>query len=111
MTAPQIRASQVITTFGPGAMVDFPDDSIVVAGLEHWHYDAGRIPTVEEPRLVSKLRTILGVPHLALRQPPPANEQPQGIKPDVTGWRFPAQCRPRPAGGARGTYTAKAAPP
>lgn len=89
MSAPQIRSSQVITTFGPGAMVDFPDDSVVVAGLEHWHYDVGRIPTIEEPRLVAKLRRILGVPNLTLRHPPPANEQHQGFNPDITGWRFP----------------------
>ena len=32
----QIRQSQIITTFGPGAMVDLPDHSVIVGGLELW---------------------------------------------------------------------------
>jgi hypothetical protein len=89
MTTPQVRAGQVITTFGPGSMVDFPDVSVVIAGLENWRYDAGRIPMVDESRLVAKLRRILNVPQLMLREPPPANEQTAGFHPDITGWRFP----------------------
>jgi len=30
----QIRQSQLITTFGPGAMLDLPNYSVLVAGLE-----------------------------------------------------------------------------
>ena len=52
----ELRRSQIVTTFGPGAMLDLPKESVIVAGLEHWHYDAGRIPTVEEPRLIEKLQ-------------------------------------------------------
>ena len=32
----QIRQSQVVTTFGPGAMLDLPNHSVLVAGLDHW---------------------------------------------------------------------------
>jgi hypothetical protein len=32
----QLRQSQMVTTFGPGAMVDLVDRAIVVGGLEHW---------------------------------------------------------------------------
>jgi len=32
----QIRQSQIITTFGPGAMLDLPKHSVLVAGLDHW---------------------------------------------------------------------------
>src|SRR5438270_212125 len=32
----QIRQSQIITTFGPGAMVDLPRYAVVIGGLEHW---------------------------------------------------------------------------
>ena len=32
----QIRQSQIITTFGPGSMVDLPKHSVLVAGLDHW---------------------------------------------------------------------------
>jgi hypothetical protein len=89
MNKGRIRSSQVITTFGPGAMVDLPDASVIIAGLDNWHYETGNIPTIEEPRLVAKLRRILGVADLTLRLPPAANEREQGFHPDVVGWRFP----------------------
>ena len=67
MSKNQLRSSQVVTTFGPGAMVDLPDASVIIAGLDNWRYEAARIPIVEEPRLVGKLRTLLGVEALTLR--------------------------------------------
>jgi pyruvate/2-oxoglutarate dehydrogenase complex dihydrolipoamide dehydrogenase (E3) component len=30
--AGQIRQSQIVTTFGPGAMVDLPDHAVIVGG-------------------------------------------------------------------------------
>ena len=30
----QMRQSQVVTTFGPGSLVDLPDYSVIVAGLD-----------------------------------------------------------------------------
>lgn len=89
MSDGQIRLSQIVTTFGPGAMVDMPDASVIIAGLDHWHYETGKIPEVREPRLVEKLKHILGVTDLTLRLPPPASENVHGFRPDVTGWRFP----------------------
>ena len=32
----QLRQSQVITTFGPGAMLDLPNYSVLVGGLDYW---------------------------------------------------------------------------
>jgi hypothetical protein len=32
----QLRQSQVITTFGPGAMLDLPNHSVLVGGLDYW---------------------------------------------------------------------------
>src|SRR5207248_1872435 len=89
MNKDQIRASQLVTTFGPGAMVDFPDASIIVAGLDHWNYDPNHIPTISELRLTAKIGRVLGRNTLMLRQPPPANDVPQGPHPDIVGWRFP----------------------
>jgi hypothetical protein len=89
MSTSQLRSSQVVTTFGPGAMVDLPDASVIIAGLDHWRYDNGRIPFIEEPRLVAKLSEILEVTTLTLRAPPPAVDQPGGFRPDVVAWRFP----------------------
>jgi hypothetical protein len=92
----QLRASQIITTFGPGAMVDFPDASVLVAGLDHWSYDPNNLQRIEEPRLAAKLAILLADPETGvrppppdLRAPPPASDQPQGRFPRVTAWRFP----------------------
>ena len=90
MTTPQLRSSQVITTFGPGAMVDLPEASVLVAGLNHWQYDNTQpIPTIQERRLVEKLKPIVGIPNLTLRAPPPAVDRDYGFCPNITAWRFP----------------------
>ena len=49
----QLRHSQVVTTFGPGSLVDLPNQSVIVGGLDHW---AGVNEEVHEPRLVEKLK-------------------------------------------------------
>ena len=46
------RQSQVVTTYGPGAMVDLLDHAVLIGGLEFWHYDKKKgIPVLAEPRL------------------------------------------------------------
>jgi len=47
----KLRPSQVITTFGPGAVVDLPAESVMVAGIESWSPG----PIIHEPRLESAL--------------------------------------------------------
>src|SRR5688572_7708675 len=89
MSKNELRSDQVITTYGPGAMVDLPDTSIIVAGLDHWRYDKSKLPIIQEPRLVAKLRTLLEVSDLTLRNPPPARDQDYGPKTEIVGWRFP----------------------
>ncbi|MDF5729101.1 MAG: hypothetical protein PUP92_14000 [Rhizonema sp. PD38] len=32
----EIRQSQILSTFGPGSMVDLPEHSILIGGLNHW---------------------------------------------------------------------------
>ena len=76
MATQELRRSQLVTTFGPGAMIDLPDESVIVAGLEHWHYDAARIPSIDEPRLVEKLKRTLERDTLTLRSPPQAADRP-----------------------------------
>ena len=76
MTKPQIRSSQLITTFGPGAMVDLPDDAVIIAGLDRWRYNKNSpLPTIPEPRLQGKIERLMGVQGLALRKPPAAIEE------------------------------------
>lgn len=89
MAHSQLRRSQLVTTFGPGSMIDLPDCSVIVAGLDHWRYDPARIPVIEEPRLVDKLRTFLDRETVTLRAPPPAPEHPSEPRTDVAAWSFP----------------------
>ena len=50
----ELRPSQVIGTFGPGAVVDLPTTSLIIAGTDFWTPDAARL--IDEPRLRSMLR-------------------------------------------------------
>jgi hypothetical protein len=47
-----IRKSQMVSTFGPGAMVDLVDQAVLIGGLDFWNFskEHGR-RTLEEPRL------------------------------------------------------------
>lgn len=70
--------SQILLTYGPGAMLDLPDNAVVVAGLQDWRYGPDWKP-VEEERLVTLLREQLGnklSPSFhGLRQPPFFDEE------------------------------------
>lgn len=75
----QVRHSQLITTYGPGAMVDLPDCSVVIGGLNFWSYGPDQQPErIEEPRLIAKLRQALGVGTLHLQKPPLHDVGPGG---------------------------------
>jgi hypothetical protein len=99
MSRHQIRSNQLITTFGPGAMVDLPDKSIIIAGLHKWNYQANKHCRVEEPRLAAKLARLLRDSgqgfkgqSIELRTPPPTIEslyQGGVVQPGVTGFVFP----------------------
>jgi len=52
----ELRLSQVITTFGPGAMLDLPESSVIIGGLEHWQPRGRRI---SEERLEGRVKEIL----------------------------------------------------
>ena len=89
MSKPQIRASQLITTFGPGAMVDLPDEAAIIAGVDQWRYGKNSpIPMITELRLQQKLQKLLGGVEVTLRKPPPAIEE-KGFTPDIVAYRFP----------------------
>jgi hypothetical protein len=49
-----VRPSQVITTFGPGAIVDLQTLSVIVAGIDGWHLDEELV--IHEPRLQRALK-------------------------------------------------------
>ncbi len=67
----EVRHGQLITSYGPGAMVDLPDRSVVVGGLNLWHYNRDDDSSfIDEPRLIAKLRGLLNVGALLLKRPP-----------------------------------------
>ena len=82
----QIRRSQLVGTFGPGAMADLPNHSVLIAGLDHWSKGGDE---VMEPRLVTKLQDLLQVSNLKLMLPPPDQEDPTAPPTGVTAWQFP----------------------
>lgn len=55
MSKQRLRPSQIITTFGPGSIVDLPDDSVMIAGIEHWFEGHKPHTKISEPRLQAAL--------------------------------------------------------
>ena len=82
----QIRQSQLITTFGPGAMLDLPNYSVLIGGLDYW-FPLG--DEIAEPRLAAKLCGLLDVPALQLRLPPADPEDPTAQPTGINAWQFP----------------------
>jgi len=83
MNKAEVRSSQLLTTFGPGAMMDQPDGSVIVGGLDDWRYSTGPQPIIGEPRLVAKLRAMLGRDTLTLKAPPPSSDDPTAGNPGI----------------------------
>ena len=90
MTKNAQRLSQIISTFGPGAMVDLPTRSVVVGGLELWDMAGDVFTTIPEPRLTIRLERLLKSQgrlepgaSLSLRTPPVSSNNagtiPRGI--------------------------------
>jgi hypothetical protein len=82
----QIRQSQTVTTFGPGALLDLPNHSVIVGGLDDWN---GVGEEVHEARLVEKVIKLLEIPGLKLYTPPPDNEDPAAPVTGIRAWQFP----------------------
>lgn len=82
----ELRQSQVVTTFGPGSMVDLPKHSVLIAGLDYWSAGGTEI---FEPRLAAKAARALGLPTLRLLTPPPADDDPFGTSPSIEAFQFP----------------------
>lgn len=49
------RQSQLITTFGPGAMVDLPTRSVLIGGLDRWYTPKDSYTLIDEPALARYL--------------------------------------------------------
>ncbi|MCO6048373.1 DUF1998 domain-containing protein [Mesorhizobium sp. RP14(2022)] len=81
--------SQLLTSFGPGAMMDLPTRSVLVAGLDHWDARQTAFKSIEEPRLAALLHKVLSENNrwdpskpVKFRTPPIARDVRNGAEPD-----------------------------
>ena len=84
----QLRRGQVITTYGPGALIDLPTYSAIVGGLDTWG-NRSDLEEISEPRLTRELRIITDVPALRLYAPPAESTNPQDPAIGIGAWSFP----------------------
>lgn len=64
----EVRPSQLLWTYGPGALVDLPNLSVVTMGIDQW--DKDRCQTIQEARLLAAVRRVLGLQVESLRMAP-----------------------------------------
>lgn len=64
----EVRPSQLLWTYGPGALIDLPSLSVVTLGIDEWEKD--RCQPIAEPRLLAAVRKVLGPQVENLRAPP-----------------------------------------
>lgn len=83
----KLRQSQVVSTFGPGALLDLPRVSGLVGGLDYWS-SAGQA-VLHEPRLQAKIEEQLGAGPLELRTPPIDDPSPGAPATGITVFQFP----------------------
>jgi hypothetical protein len=69
-TAPvgEVRPSQLLWTYGPGALVDLPSVSVVTLGIDRW--DKHHCQPIQELRLLAAVRKVLGPQVDSLRMAP-----------------------------------------
>lgn len=99
MSNDKIRMGQIIGLFGPGAMMDLPDRSVLIMGLDHWEaFGAQPFTKIEEPRLADLLerrladaadrRLATGKP-ISFRTPPIDSNDPRQPSPAIRAKVFP----------------------
>lgn len=85
MTIPvgDVRPSQLMWTYGPGALVDLPNVSVVTLGIDRW--DTNNCRPIAEARLLAAVRRELGQQVSALYMPPVKGDaDPNPYSPEVT---------------------------
>src|SRR3974377_1856303 len=91
------RLSQVVSTFGPGAMVDLPTRSVIVGGLELWEMKGDAFTTIPELHVTTRFEHLLKQQgrleqskSLSLRTPPVADSRPGRLPSYIVAPVFPA---------------------
>ncbi len=64
----EVRPSQLLWSYGPGALIDLPNLSVVMMGIDRW--ERNRCQPIQEARLLANVRRALGGQIESLRMPP-----------------------------------------
>ena len=83
----EIRSSQVLSTFGPGSMVDLPNHSVLIGGLNHWQ--GYRNQPIYEDRLAGRVTQLLGVGSINMYAPPAAEQDYAARRTGIKAFTFP----------------------
>ncbi len=73
----RVRQSQVVSTFGPGSMLDLVDDAVIVGGLDFWRLK-GDGEVVNEPRLLEAVEPLFHRNKWPLSKDAPFRKPPAG---------------------------------
>ncbi len=85
----EIRRSQLLRTYGPGSMVDLPNHSVVVSGLDYW-FPQAEMPTIVEERLSTKVAAVLNrAKPVPLKGPPIVDDDERKAPTGVPAFQFP----------------------
>lgn len=87
-----VRPSQLLWTYGPGALIDLPNLSVITMGLDRWEMD--RCTPIEEARLLEAVRRVLGQQVQRLRMPPVIKDE--GVSPFAAEAKIGVPVRPFP---------------
>lgn len=99
----ELRPSQILFTYGVGAVVDLPSLCAMVMGIEEW--DTSHTLELGEERLLAAVRQQLGAQVLRLLAPPTPSEDTNGASPfdesnrigipvaPFPGWMVCPRCR------------------
>ena len=82
----QLRRNQLITTMGPGAIVDLKDASVIIAGIDGWE----KSDNVNELKINNiRLQNLLGKDYFLM--PPFTKDKTNNnfLHPDIRAYRFP----------------------
>lgn len=84
--AGEARVSQILNVFGPGAMVDLPEHSVVIGGLEFWR---GDMREILEERLAGRVAQLLELDSVELREPPVDEDERGALRTGIDALVFP----------------------
>ncbi len=82
----EVRQSQIVSIFGPGALIDLPKYSVIIAGLDKISVD---LP-IEEPRLLDKVKRTPGLEYVKKLMNPPRQVDEYGSdRSGMNSFEFP----------------------